>query len=120
VQSDTATVVSYIAGAPPERREALGLLRRLCREELAGFDETMLHGMPSYLRAGEVEVAFASQKSYISLYVLRQAALAAHADRLSGLSVGKGCIRFRRPEQIDPDIVRALLAATVADDGPIC
>jgi hypothetical protein len=34
--------------------------------------------------------------------------------------VGKGCIRFRRREQIDPATVRALLAATVTDSGAIC
>ena len=54
------------------------------------------------------------------LYVLRQAALQASFARLAGLSVGKGCIRFRRPEQIDPEVVRELLAATLADTGSIC
>jgi len=80
----------------------------------------MSHGMPSYLRDDVLEVAFASQKSHISLYILRRAALEANAGRLAGLSVGKGCIRFRRPEQIDPDTVRALLRATVTDVGPVC
>jgi len=60
----------------------------------------MRYGMPSYLRHDVVEVSFASQKRYISLYILRQAALQANATRLGGLSVGKGCIRFRRPTQI--------------------
>jgi uncharacterized protein YdhG (YjbR/CyaY superfamily) len=69
----------------------------LCREELVGFEEAMRYGMPSYLREDAVEVAFASQQAYISLYILRQSALDAAADRLAGLSVGKGCIRFRRP-----------------------
>ena len=76
--------------------------------------------MPSYLRDDAIEVAFASQKQSISLYILRQAALDAAAGRLTGLSVGKGAIRFRRAEQIDPETVRALLQATVNDDGPIC
>jgi hypothetical protein len=72
------------------------------------------------VREDAVEVAFASQKSYLSLYILRQAVLDAVAERLAGLSVGKGCIRFRRPELIDPATVRALLIATVADAGPLC
>ena len=120
MRSDAGTVDAYLAGVPVERREALQLLRRLCLEELPGFVEAMAYGMPSYLRDGDVEVAFASQKASISLYVLRQAALQANVDRLDGLSVGKGCIRFRRTEQIDPETVRALLAATVSDTGPIC
>lgn len=115
-----ATVDEYISHAPFERRDALQLLRKLCREELTGFAEAMKHGMPSYLRDDEVEVAFASQKSYISLYVLRQTAVQANIDRLSGLSVGKGAIRFVRPEQVDPATVRELLRATVTDSGPIC
>lgn len=32
------------------------------------------------------------------------------ARLLEGLSVGKGCIRYGRPEQMDPGVVRALLA----------
>jgi uncharacterized protein YdhG (YjbR/CyaY superfamily) len=119
VRSEAATVEEYIAQAPPARRDALDLLRGLCREELPGFEEAMRYGMPSYLRGDAVEVAFASQKAYISLYILRRAALEAGAEGLAGLSVGKGCIRFRRPEQIDPPTVRAMLRATVADPGEI-
>ena len=98
----------------------LELLRRLCRDELHGFDETMRYGMPCYQRGGEIEVSFASQERYVSLYVLRQAALRENAHLLEGLSVGKGCIRFRRPEQVDERLVSALLGATARDDGPIC
>ena len=120
MRSTAGTIDEYIAEASLERRHALILLRRLCREELPGFTEAMRHGMPSYVRDDAIEVAFAAQKAYISLYILRQAALNANAQRLGGLSVGKGCIRFRRPEQIDPATVRALLRATVSDSGPIC
>jgi uncharacterized protein YdhG (YjbR/CyaY superfamily) len=122
VKSEAATVEEYMAEAPPERSGTLEELLRLCREELAGFDETMRYGMPSYVRDDSVEVAFASQKAYVSLYILRRAALEANADRLAGLSVGKGCIRSNRPEQIDPATVRGLglLSATARDSGPIC
>src|SRR5262249_44275665 len=120
MRSDASSVNEYIAGAPDERRDALTLLRRLCCEELSGFDEAIRHGMPAYVRDDMVEVSFASQKNYISLYILRERALQANADRLGGLSVGKSCIRFRRLEQIDPTTVRALLSATVTDTGPIC
>jgi uncharacterized protein YdhG (YjbR/CyaY superfamily) len=120
VRSRASSVEEYVAEAPAERREALALLRRLCREELAGFDEEVRHGMPCYLRDDVVEVAFASQKAYISFYALRRAALEANSERLSGLSVGKGCIRFRRPEQIDAALIRALLRSTTSDTGPVC
>ena len=80
----------------------------------------MRYGMPGYELGGVVEIGFASQKRSISFYVLRRAALQANVDRLTGFSVGKGCIRFRRPEEIDEGTVRALLAATVADRGEVC
>ena len=120
MRSDAPTVEAYIAAAPVARRAALELLRRLCREGLPGYAETMRYGMPGYERDGVVEVGFASQKAYLSLYVLRTAAMQANLDRLAGLSLGKGCIRYRRPEQIDPETVRALLTATAADTGPVC
>ena len=120
MRSDAHTVAAYIDEAPLERRDALRLLRRLCREELSGFEESLQHGMPAYLRGGAVEVGFAGQKAHISLYVLRTEAFEANRDRFAGLSIGKGCIRFRRPEQIDPEVVRALLTDAARDTGPIC
>ena len=80
----------------------------------------MRYSMPGYELGGVVEIGLASQKRYISFSVLRQAALQSNVGRLTGLSVGKGCIRFRRPEEIDEGTVRALLAATVADRGEVC
>ena len=46
--------------------------------------------------------------------------MGAHRDRLAGLSVGKGCIRYRRPEQLDLDVVRSILDMTATTTGPIC
>jgi uncharacterized protein YdhG (YjbR/CyaY superfamily) len=120
MKSKATTVEEYLADVPEERRRALETLRTLCLEELAGYEEGMHYGMPSYSRDGSaVEVAFASQKSYISLYVL-ESVVKANAHLLEHLSVGKGCIRFKRPEQIDPMVVRPLLSGSAADSGPIC
>jgi hypothetical protein len=35
-----------------------------------------------------------------------------HAEALAKLDTGKSCIRFRKPEQIDLDLVDRLLADT--------
>ena len=115
---EAATVDEYIAGVPEERRPAMETLRALCLDELAGFDEGLEYGMPSYSRDGNVEVAFASQKNYISLYVM-EGAVKDNAHLLDGLSVGKSCIRYRRPGQIDPNTVRVLLATTASAAGPV-
>ncbi|MDX3764920.1 MULTISPECIES: DUF1801 domain-containing protein [unclassified Streptomyces] len=120
VQSKAEDVDGYLAETPPERREALGRLRQMCRQELKGFTEVMAYGMPAYERNGVGEVAFAGQKNYISFYLLRSDVREAFAERLAGYDVGKACLRFRKPENIDFDLVRDLLRATAAGPGTVC
>ena len=120
-EEQSYTVDEYLAQVPEKQRPALEILRALCLDELAGYEEGMQYGMPSYARDGNaVEVAFASQKNYISLYVLRRRVVEANRHLLDGLSVGQSCIRFRQPEQIDPASIRPLLSGSAADTGPIC
>jgi uncharacterized protein YdhG (YjbR/CyaY superfamily) len=113
-------VETYLQQLPAARREPLTELRQACVELLDGFEESMAYGMPSYSRAGEVEVAFASRKQYISLHILRTDVLDAHRADLAALDVGKGCIRYRRPDQIDLGVVRSMLSATARTPGSIC
>jgi len=69
----------------------------------------MAYGRASHVRNGEVEVALASQKQYLSLYILRTDVLNAHRDQPTGLDVRKGCIRYRRPSQVEPLVVSSML-----------
>jgi len=108
--SKTTDVAEYLQEAPAERRAALEKLRELCRRNLKGYQECMEYGMPVYKRNGSVEIAFASQKQYIALYVLKKEVLDEFRGALGATSIGKGCIRFRRPEQIDFSVVAQLLA----------
>ncbi|MEU0281613.1 iron chaperone [Streptomyces sp. NPDC088147] len=120
VQSQADDVDGYLAEVPEERKEALTRLRALCRAELRGFTEVMAYGMPAYERNGTGEIAFASQKQYISFYVLRGDVRESFAGRLAGHDMGKGCLRFRRPERIDFELLRDLLRATAAGPGKVC
>lgn len=120
VRSEASDVDGYLAGVPAERRDALTRLRQVCRAELTGFDEVMAYGMPAYERDGAAEIAFASQKQYISLYLMRTDIRDAFEERLAGQDMGKGCLRFRKPENIDFDLVRDLLKATADGPGKIC
>jgi uncharacterized protein YdhG (YjbR/CyaY superfamily) len=117
-------VDAYVERVDEGRRDAVRTLRDLCRTHLEGFAEGMKYGMPGYWRGpvadGEGEIGFAAQKQYLSFYVVRTDVMAAHRDRLPGLSVGKGCIRYRRPDQIDQAVVRSILELTAATRGPIC
>lgn len=122
MQSKAKDVTTYIEEAPVERQEVLRRLRELCLAELTGFEETMDYAGASYKRNGEVEVGFASQKHFIGLYILRTDVMAAHKDRLhgKGISVGKGAIRYSKPERIDFDVVESMLRGTVKSTGPVC
>ncbi|GAA3089911.1 iron chaperone [Streptomyces rectiviolaceus] len=120
VRSEAKDVAGYLAEAPEGRRDALARLRDLCRSELKGFDEVMAYGMPAYERDGTAEIAFAGQKQYISFYLMRGDVREAFEDRLAGQDMGKGCLRFRKPENIDFDLVRDLLRATAARPGTVC
>ncbi|MEU7072509.1 DUF1801 domain-containing protein [Streptomyces narbonensis] len=117
VQSSAEDVDAYLAEVPEGRRDALAGLRRLCRAELKGFDEVMAYGMPAYVREGAAEIAFASQKQYISFYLMRSDVREAFEERLAGRDMGKGCLRFRKPEDVDLDLVRDLLRAVAAAPG---
>ncbi|MGW6413286.1 iron chaperone [Streptomyces vinaceus] len=120
VQSKADDVDGYLTEVPEERRGVLAKVRQACREELVGFDEVMAYGMPAYERDGACEIAFASQKQYISFYLMRSDVREAFEERLAGQDMGKGCLRFRKPEYIDFDLLRDLLKATAVRAGKIC
>jgi uncharacterized protein YdhG (YjbR/CyaY superfamily) len=119
MRSSAPSVARYIAEQPTAWQPTLKKLRTACRAELAGYTETMSYGMAAYQRRGEIEVAFAKQARYLSLYILRESVFAAHRHELPGLSLGKGCIRYRNPEQMDWDVISRLLSDTCASTDPV-
>ena len=124
MQSSAKTVPAYLKEVPAERKAALKQLRELCRSTLTGFKESMEYGGPCYSRHGVVEVGFASQKHFIGLYTLRVRTdvMKTHKDRLkgTGVSIGKGAIRYSKPERIDFGVVESMLRATQESMGPVC
>jgi uncharacterized protein YdhG (YjbR/CyaY superfamily) len=122
MQSSAKTVPAYLKEVPAERKAALKQLRELCRATLTGFKESMDYGGPCYSRNGVVEVGFASQKLFIALYILRTDVMRSHRYLLNipGVTLGKGCIRYSRPEKIDFSVVERMLKATAESEGEVC
>jgi hypothetical protein len=115
--SKAATVAEYMKEVPEGRRAALEKLRELCLRTLDGCEEVMMHGMPAYRRAGSTAgIAFNSQKQYISLYCTDEPVLEEFRPQFPGVSIGKCCIRFTKPEKIDFAVVERLLRRT-AESG---
>ena len=82
----------------------------------------MDYGGPSYSRNSVVEVGFASQKNFIALYILRTDVMLSHRYLLNvpGITLGKGAIRYSKPEKINYSVVEKLLRATQEATGEVC
>lgn len=117
VQSCAATVDAWLTEVEPARADCLARIRDAARANLPGYAETMRYGMPTYVR-GEEEPGFAfnSQKQHISLYVSPRVH-ALHAEALKGVDTGKSCIRYRKPDQIDFDLLARMLQDTARLDA---
>lgn len=121
VTSDALTVNAYLAELSPERRESVEILLETIRGSIPdGYEEAMACGMicfqvplsvsgPTYNQQPLASVAVASQKNYISIYLL---GIYASDDlsqefrnrwTISGkrLNMGKSCIRFKTVEDAD-------------------
>ena len=101
MKSDAKNVGDYLLEIPERRIPALTKLRHLCLKHLPEYKESMVYNMPSYQRDGEVEVAFASQKQHICVYILKHEVMINNKEQLKGINHGKGCIRFSNPDKID-------------------
>jgi len=120
MKSEKTTVEEYMAEVPEKRVPALEKIRQLCLTTLPDHEESMDYKMPSYVRNNQVEVAFASRKQHICIYILIHEVMLNNNDRLEGLNHGKGCIRFSNPDKIDFALIEDLLKETVKSDSRIC
>jgi hypothetical protein len=122
---DAATPEEYIAALDEPRRSELQSVHDLVRATLPDLSPQMRSGMIGY---GEYHyryasgregdsflVGLASNKRYISLYVLctieGRYLAETYADRLPKASIGKSCVRFKRTADVDFDVLRELLVA---------
>ncbi len=122
MQSKAPDVDTYLKGVPEDRRPSLKKLRQLCLTELKGYNEAMVYGLPCYERNKIAEVGFASQKNFIVLYILKQDVMEKNKELLKGrsISMGKGCIRFSKPDKINFEVVQKMLSETAASTNIIC
>ncbi len=120
MKSSASDVGHYVADIDADWRPAAEQLRAACRQYLTVYQEEMAYGMPTYKLNGQAEVAFAKQVKYFSLYIMKEEVLDAHRDDLQGLSLGKGCIRYQRPDQIDWAMIGTLLRETKTRAVRVC
>jgi len=124
VQSSARTVKEYLDSLPDDRRKAIQQLRTVVRKSLPeGFKEVMSYGMigyvvphSAYANGYHVDpklplpfINIASQKNHVAVYHMALYAdkkllawfTKAYATQVTTkLDMGKGCIRFKRADQI--------------------
>ena len=130
-----ASVDEYLASLPPDRREEIERVRRVVTKNLpAGYEEGMGFGMicysvplsmyrDTYNKQPLMYAALASQKNYLSLYLmpvypdgtLDKRLRDAFAASGKKLDMGKSCIRFKRADDLPLDAIGDVVAAVPMD-----
>ena len=114
----------YIDALEEPRRSEIRELHDLIRETLPDLEAHVESGMLGYGpfhyryasgREGDASLlSLSSRKNHISLYVLctteRGYLAEQYAERLPKASIGKSCVRFKRPADVDRDALRELIA----------
>jgi hypothetical protein len=134
-----STVAEYLASLPPDRRDALGALRKEINRCLpSGYEEGIQFGMISWYvplaaypkgyggnpKVPLVFVGLGSKKNYMALYMTcfyahpRLSDWFASEYQKSGkkLDMGMGCVRFKTLDHLAVDVVcRTLARVTPAE-----
>ncbi len=129
MQSKATTVQQYLAELPSDRRAALEKVRSVILKNLdkSGYAEGVQYGMIGYFVPHSVFpagyhcdpkqplpfVALASQKNYMSLYMMatygseeqREWFTEAWAKTGKKLDMGKSCIRFNKVEDLALEVI---------------
>lgn len=121
-----ATPEAYVEGLDSPRREDIGRLHERIRElaptmAASAGDGMLTYGRISYRgksgREGEWwALGVASNKAYISLYA-PTLNLEPYVARLPKANLGRGCIRFKRLDDVDPGVIDEVITASAANDG---
>ncbi len=131
MQSSTATVSDYLRSLPDERRTAIAAVRAVIKKSMPkGYAEVMNWGMITYEVPLKVEsdtyngkplmyAALASQKNHMAIYACglncvpggEKAFAAAWKKSGKKLDMGKSCIRFKKLEDLDLQLIAQTLAS---------
>ena len=114
----------YIDRLEEPRRSHIAALHALIRETAPGLEPHIASGMLAYARyhyrgksgsEGEwFHIGLASNKRYISLYVMATAPAGgylaeSYKERLPKADIGRSCVRFKRPDEVDQEALRELI-----------
>ena len=136
MHSDAADVLEYLSGLPEDRRQGLEAVRAVILDRLpSGYQEVMKWGMITY----EVPLSvypdtyngkplmlagLASQKRHMAVYLsclysfedLNERIVGEWRARGTRLDMGKSCIRFKKLEHLELDLIGEAIGAVSMED----
>lgn len=118
VMSSATTPAAYLDELADDwRKSTLLALRALILKHAPHWTEGMAYKMLGYRHGDELVMCLNAQKQYVSLYVGNANKVDADGSLLSGLDVGKGCIRFKRRNNVEDTRIDAFIARAVELHG---
>jgi uncharacterized protein YdhG (YjbR/CyaY superfamily) len=103
----------YLAAIPEERRPHVEKLRRLVKKAVPRATEGICWGMLGFAIEGRPFAAIASQKNYLSLYLMdlytQPGLKKQHEKALSKLKMGKSCINFSSVDDLPLATIESIL-----------
>jgi len=131
MKSEAATVNDYLISLPDERRKPISAVRDVILKNLPkGFEEVMNWGMISYQiplslypntynKQPLMYAALGSQKNYmvvhlVGIYMGEASRSKFEADYSAAgkkLDAGKGCVRFKKLEDLPLDLIGKVIAS---------
>jgi uncharacterized protein YdhG (YjbR/CyaY superfamily) len=108
MKSNAGTVTAWLEALPTERGAALSKLRAMIEHAAPKAKGTMQYGTPSWHLNGPL-FAMSAQRSYMELLVAEPDLVAKRKKTLGEVEVGTAGFRFKRIQDLNLEVVAALL-----------
>lgn len=126
-----ATVEEYLAQVPPERQESIAFLHKFIQAAAPNLKPHFAYNMLGYgsfryknYKKEEIDwpiIALANQKNYISVYVCAvkdgKYVAETNKDALGKVSVGKSCIRLKKLQDVNLEVLARIIKEAAKDPG---
>jgi uncharacterized protein YdhG (YjbR/CyaY superfamily) len=96
------------------RRQKLLQIRNLIKSAEPSIEKHIHYKMLGYALDGEFFFHLNAQRNYVSLYLCDATKIDPEGELLTGLSVGKGCVRFTKTKLVENSRIDEFLQKAVA------
>ena len=112
---DASTPQDYLAKLPDDwRRHTLLQLRTLILQKDPDLIESIHYKMLGYGAGDRFVFHLNAQNGYVSLYAGDIHKVDPNGDLVSGLNIGKGCIRFTKTRSVSETRIDAFISRAIA------